>query len=219
MASFSSSQFQLTSAQTAVAIVVPHHLQSEINSLRRIHDKSFHKWEPHVNILYPFVEPARLSSAVAILRKCLSEKHSRVGVRIDEVGIFRHRRSATVFLKPDTESDEGISQLRRTLAQALGCNERDGTHDGIFRPHLTIGQARGNGNAIEKLTEQVGKLVGLFWEGTILTVLRRESSGEMKMAEELQLGGFQDTQKKGERPYCDCNARRIDLSVAWYMYI
>ena len=191
MASFSSPQFQFTSTQTALAFIVPEHIQSEINSLRRIHDKAFNKWQPHINILYPFVEPSGLSSAVAILRESLNKAKS-FKVSADEVGVFRHRKNATVFLKPGVESEENICSLRRDLVSALGCKERDGTHDGTFRPHLTVGQAGLNGAAIEKLIEKVGKLVSLNWEGSTLAVLKREISGEMKIVGELSLGALDD---------------------------
>lgn len=209
MASFSSSHFQLTSTQTAVALVVPHHLQSEINSLRRIHDKAFQKWEPHINILYPFVEPTRLSSAVEILREALGERHMKgLRVNIDEIGVFKHRKNATVFLKPDAESEERVCQLRKILVHALERDERDGTHDGTFRPHLTVGQAASNGNSIENLVEQVKKLVGIGWEGTTLAVLKREHSGEMKLVGELPLGNFESANNDGEHSCCCFNARR-----------
>jgi 2'-5' RNA ligase len=199
MASFSFSHFPLTSTQTALTLIVPQNLEAELNSLRRIHDKAFRKWDPHINILYPFVEPTRLFSAVAILRETLRETHSkRVRINLDEVGVFKHRKNATVFLKPDVESEESASQLRKILVHALGCNERDGTHDGVFRPHLTVGQAALNDNSINKLVEQVEKLVGLGWESMSLAVLRRESSGEMRVVEELRLGNLEDTKNDGE---------------------
>jgi hypothetical protein len=84
------------------------------------------------------------------------------------------------------------------MVHALGCKEEDGTHDGIFRPHLTVGQAGLNGSAIEKLTEQVEKLVDLHWDETILVVLKREASGEMKVVGELPLAGNAEENQKSE---------------------
>jgi hypothetical protein len=176
MASFISPDFQFTSTQTAVALVVPSHRQTELNSLRKIHDKSFGKWDPHINILYPFVEPARLSSALAILRSAIQElKIKSIHVKSDAVGIFPHRRNATVFLKPDDYSNEAICSLRKHLVEALGCRERDGTYDGTFRPHLGIGQASLSGTAVSTLGAQVSKLIGFGWESTKLAVLKRDS--------------------------------------------
>jgi 2'-5' RNA ligase len=199
MASFSSPHFQLTSNETAVALVVPAHLQPEINSLRRLHDKAYRRWNPHINILYPFVEPSRLASAVTILRDCLqSHQTKKIAVNIYDVGIFKHRKNATVFLKPSVESEESIRRLRNIMVHALGCDERAGTHDGIFRPHITVGQAGLHGSSIEKLTEEVKKLAGIEWVGTTLAVLRREVSGEMRMVGEIALDETVEENQKGE---------------------
>ena len=126
--------FHLTSSQTALAFILPAKLHAEINSLRRIHDKSFRKWDPHINVLYPFVEPANLASAVAILRNTLTETQSS-GIRgtIDEVGSFVHRKNATVFLKPSFDVEHDLRQLRGNLTDALGCSPAEGTHDSVYR--------------------------------------------------------------------------------------
>src|SRR5882757_9121031 len=65
--------FKLSSTQTALALIVPSHLQPEINAIRKIHDKAYRKWEPHINILYPFVDTSLLSSAITTLHAHLSE--------------------------------------------------------------------------------------------------------------------------------------------------
>ncbi|KAF4633752.1 hypothetical protein G7Y89_g4374 [Cudoniella acicularis] len=189
MSSSSSPRFRLNSTQTAVALVVPEKLRPEIDSLRKIHDKAYHKWSPHINILYPFVEPSLLSSALTTLRAAiLDHPISPIHVKIEDTGIFKHRRNATVFLKPGEETDETICALRRTLVASLRCREEEGTHDGVFRPHLTVGQAGFLGGGIERLRGMVEKLVGMEWEACKLLVLKREVSGEMKMVDELVWG-------------------------------
>jgi len=190
MASILSHRFQLTSTQTAVALIVPSQFQPEINSLRKIHDKAYRKWEPHINILYPFVDPSQLGAAITALRKILqTEQVGNFNTSLVGVGTFTHRRNATVFLKPSLESEKGLCHLRGVLVRALGCDEKDGTHDGTFKPHLTMGQAGLKGVDVERLVGKVEKLVGLEWEGKVLAVLKREGTGEMRLVEELALGG------------------------------
>jgi endonuclease/exonuclease/phosphatase family metal-dependent hydrolase/2'-5' RNA ligase len=184
-----SSHFKLTSTATAIAIVAPEHLRPEINSLRKLHDKAYRKWEPHINLLYPFVDPSQLAAATSILRQhLLNNQTERLRVDLNHVDVFTHRRNATVFLKPGFESEEAICQLRASLAIALGCDDSEGTHDGKFRPHMTIGQAGLTGLQLERLSEKVGKLTGVTWEGRSLVVLKRQPTGEMSMVEELPFG-------------------------------
>jgi 2'-5' RNA ligase len=188
MMSTASSVFPLKSTKTALAILLPAAIQPEFNALRRVHDKAYHKWSPHINILYPFVEPFSLSAAITILRASLSNGNSKkIPIKLTKVEAFKHKRNATVFLQPDTESGEALCELRKELLKALGCHEGEGLRDGDFRPHLTVGQAGFQGDQMERLVEKVEKIGGAQWECAVLVVLQRESSGEMHVVEELSL--------------------------------
>jgi endonuclease/exonuclease/phosphatase family metal-dependent hydrolase/2'-5' RNA ligase len=184
----SPSEFRLVSTATAIAIVVPKDAQANINALRSVHDKAFRKWEPHINILYPFVEPARLAPAIETLRGAVSSGDFRdLRVDVDAVDVFRHRRNATVFLRPSVDAEERLTRLRGVLTATLGCDESEGTHDGEFRPHMTVGQASLVGPTLERLVAKVEKLKGVGWHVKSLAVLRRKSSGEMELVDEIAL--------------------------------
>src|SRR5580658_8595563 len=90
-----------SSTKTALALVAPDHLCSEIDGIRSIHDKAFGKWDAHINILYPFVPLDRLDTTISELRKALlDESRGSLKIILDDVGVFKHRKNATVFLKP-----------------------------------------------------------------------------------------------------------------------
>ena len=187
MASASAPELRLSSTQTAIALSIPAHFQPQINAIRKIHDKAYRKWEPHINILYPFVDTALLPSALAAIRAHLSLNPILPFIlKIDNVGNFEHSRSATVFLRPGEKSEEQICSLRRHLVVALGRNEDEGTYDGVFRAHLTIGQASLIGPTKDRLVQKVRKLIGLEWEVEGLVVLRREETGEMAVVDEIR---------------------------------
>ena len=195
-----SAHFQLNSTQTALAFLVPLHLQTEINSLRKIHDKAYTKWQPHFNILYPFVDPSLLASAVAIIRETLQSEAAvhPIELNTNEVGTFKHRRNATIFLKPSAEPEEQVCELRRVLVKALGCDESEGTRDGIFRPHLSIGQAGLQGNSVERLLEQAMKLASVGWKAMTLVVLKRQESGEMMVVDELRIESLDEDEPESK---------------------
>ncbi|KAE8442828.1 hypothetical protein EG329_002800 [Mollisiaceae sp. DMI_Dod_QoI] len=195
--------FRLKSYQTALAIVAPSHLHSDINSLRKIHDKAYERWDPHLNVLYPFVDPNQLGDAIAILRERLA-KHDVQSFEILLAGAdkFMQRRGATVHLKPDIESEERISQLRADLVDTLGRDAGEGTHDGTFRPHMTIGQAGIMGPTLGMLIEKVTKLAPLRWQCRSLAVLKRELSGKMVLVDEIWFSGegkVQPDENEGEQ--------------------
>src|ERR1700748_3617343 len=130
--------FQLSSTQTALCLILPESLCESVDEVRSQYDKAYGLWPAHINILYPFVPLAKLQSALDSLRKALvDERRGRIKVKVDDLGVFRHRKSATLFLKPDDESKKSISGLRTSLISELGCTDAEGTHDGEFTPHLT----------------------------------------------------------------------------------
>jgi 2'-5' RNA ligase/endonuclease/exonuclease/phosphatase family metal-dependent hydrolase len=192
-----SANFKLSSTQTALAVLVPEHLQSGVNALRSIHDKAYGKWPPHINILYPFVDPLMLSAAVSVLRESLWRERPK-RVRLSDVGTFTHRKNATVFLEPERESEEALCDLRKFLTSALGRLDSEGTYDGQFRPHLTIGQAALNPGTIDKLVGRAKKLDRLQWRFGSLAVMRRQASGEMKVVENLPFGLAEDEDDDSE---------------------
>ncbi|KIW00299.1 uncharacterized protein PV09_08189 [Verruconis gallopava] len=184
----SGSKISLDSTATAVALLLPPSESTNIDSIRRVHDRAFHKWPPHINVLYPCVRPEQLSIVLPILREAVKQivlpHRSMV---LDRVGTFTHRRNATVFLQPSDESEVAISELRSRLVKALGLSDDVGTHDGIYRPHLTLGQASLNSKSLEKFVEKCGSTVGVRWEASELAVLRRKPAGEMEVVDYLSL--------------------------------
>jgi 2'-5' RNA ligase/endonuclease/exonuclease/phosphatase family metal-dependent hydrolase/uncharacterized protein (UPF0248 family) len=179
--------FQLSSSQTALALVLPDEISPSVNQFRKRHDKAYGKWPAHINIIYPFVPVHQLEAALTLVQKCLAEDaRGSIEVSCDDLDVFKHRKSATLFLQPDEKSTERLSKLRKVLTSALGCKESDGTHDGEFRPHMTLGQSDLSSRAIDALITKAQSLTGLKWDNAILTVLKRQvTGGPMVIAGEL----------------------------------
>ncbi|KID61949.1 DUF455 domain protein, partial [Metarhizium hybridum] len=90
----------LPSHDTAVCLTPPKNLWPSINSVRRLYDKAFEKWPPHVNLVYPFVGPEVLSDAVDML--CQIDLAALVPktISLQEADYFTHRNDNTLILKP-----------------------------------------------------------------------------------------------------------------------
>jgi uncharacterized protein (UPF0248 family)/2'-5' RNA ligase len=187
--------FELNSTQTAIAIIPPEHLIAGIQTIRSVHDKAHLKWPPHFNILYPSITAAQLPQAIQRIRQKLSQEPTQASslqLAINKVESFRHRKNATVFLKLNEESEELVKQLRRFLCSALGRDEHEGTVEGEFKPHLTLGQAPLQGNAEAKLWEKARNCLDLQWNCVQLAVLRRNSAGNMDVVDVIRLGSNDD---------------------------
>jgi len=106
---------------TTVAIVPPEHLWPPIQAAReRLRDGGLTRWPPHVNLIYPFVEPPyferfaeRFAPAVA---QCAPFR-----VRLERLGVFGSSRRGVVWLDPvvvgaaDGERPPSVQALRSSL--------------------------------------------------------------------------------------------------------
>src|ERR1700753_24268 len=192
------SQISLSSTQTAIAIIAPTHLSEEIDSIRSLHDKAFGKWQPHINILYPFVPLESLNDAITIIRETLaSEQTPKLKIEFDDIGIFKHRQNATVYLKPSVETEESLQQLSALLLSCLSTSKKFVSKNGSeYHPHLTLGQVNlNNDGELDYLNEKAQRLVTIKWDAEHLVVLKRNPSGKMVLVEELSIGNF-DAQSK-----------------------
>ncbi|KAK0108828.1 hypothetical protein ONS96_002670 [Cadophora gregata f. sp. sojae] len=193
-------KFTLTSTTTALALLLPPNLSPELTTLRTLHDRTSQTWPSHLTILYPFLPLSSLPSAMPLLQSALSSlPYHKLKVVLDEVGVFKHRKNATVYLRPGEggESEGTLKELRGCVEGLFGLREGEGTREGVWRPHLGVGQAARGGNGVERLVEQVSKLDDLEWDAKGLVVLRREVDGRMTVCEELRFGGNSELDEDG----------------------
>jgi hypothetical protein len=77
----------LNSFDTALCIIPPAHLTQDINQLRALYDKAYEKWPPHVNLIYPFVNPEALPHIVELVRSTLvKNKTEQFQFDLDKAG-------------------------------------------------------------------------------------------------------------------------------------
>jgi 2'-5' RNA ligase len=91
--------------QTAVAVVPPQEVWEPIQAIRERHDRQFHRWMPHVNLLYPFYLPEQFDEALPRLVDACA-KITPFKVTLAEFRFFRHSsRRATLWLAPELKVD------------------------------------------------------------------------------------------------------------------
>lgn len=166
--------------KAALAILPPSSIISPIEAVRRIHDRHFERWPPHINLLYPFLAretegiqshlhaesndafspPSKDDIHLRIRRAVKSIKPFDVALSADPAGVFSHtKRSKTVWLGPSTER---VQQLQAALqAEFAECN----ADQRPFTPHLSVGQARSDTGA-QNLGEKIKRSIVEFKNGS-----------------------------------------------------
>jgi 2'-5' RNA ligase len=127
------------SHRAAVAVVPPHEVCGPIQAIREKHDRQFHRWMPHVNLLYPFYPPERFDLALPPLINVCA-KIPAFTVTLGEFRFFQHSsKRATIWLAPEPRED--LVRLQAALQAACpGCDDLS-RFAASFTPHLSVGQA------------------------------------------------------------------------------
>lgn len=167
--------FATTSYDTALCIIPSEQDCRSLDSLRLLYDKSYGKWPPHVNLIYPFVAPEILPRAKAQIEEYLhsgTEAMLRHPITLDRAGFFEHRNSSTVFLHENEDSaNNTLSTMRSLVLESLG-NESSTANF-----HLTIGQANEETQSTrEFLLAKAKKVSSLELNPHELVILTREKT-------------------------------------------
>ena len=122
---------------TAVVLIPPESVQPPIQIIRRVHDRNFLRWMPHITLLYPFAERHDFESVIPILTKA-TQQVSSFSIAFTRFDAFRHRQSCTMFLVPEPE--DAIARLHSVLLHHLPDYDDTARFAGGFHPHLSVGQ-------------------------------------------------------------------------------
>ncbi len=133
--------------KTAAVLVPAQRVWGPIQAIRTRHDRQVRRWMPHITLLYPFVTPTELARAAERLALVCS-RTAPFEVALRDFGLFEHRSGrCTLWLDPVPR--EPVVALQRALREALPECAHDGRMSDEFRPHLSVGQARGRAEAAD----------------------------------------------------------------------
>ncbi|MCI0342477.1 MAG: 2'-5' RNA ligase family protein [Planctomycetales bacterium] len=167
---------------TALVAIPPEELWEPIQVIRRAHDRHVRDWMPHLTLLYPFRLPEEFEAAAGQVAAAVAGL-GPIPVRLATFRFFQHNpRSATTWLDP--EPGEPWMRLHAALLAAFpDCTEAS-VHEGGFRPHLSVGQARGP----ELAARLQPGWPPLAFECRELALLRREAGAPFAVDRTVALG-------------------------------
>ena len=122
---------------TAVVLIPPKAVQAPIQAIRRLHDRNFERWMPHITLLYPFAAQRDFAEVTPALVKA-AQQVSPFSIELASFDAFQYRKSCTLFLIPEPQNE--IVQLHSTLVKHLPDYDDTGRYAGGFHPHLSVGQ-------------------------------------------------------------------------------
>lgn len=132
------------SVRTALCVVPPEFIWEPIQIIRKVHDKSFNRWMPHINILFPFIDDSNFDKVIPKLEEILSVIPS-FDITFDKFDYFdRKGKEQTVWLNPNVVlNNDGSNSLQMVYNEMAELFPHLATRD-VFIPHLSCGQFRPN---------------------------------------------------------------------------
>jgi 2'-5' RNA ligase len=126
-------------------------LWGPIQEIRSIYDKSYERWMPHVNLIYPFVTYQHFESLAEKAREVLKD-FPAFNINLGTFKYFKHKGNCTLWLQPDPV--DTVKLLQSKLEQIFPyCNDLSTISNEGYTPHLSVGQ-------FSKM--DVGKMCGKF---------------------------------------------------------
>ncbi|CAD8153170.1 unnamed protein product [Paramecium octaurelia] len=124
---------------TALVLVPPKQCIDQIQLLRKQYDKAYERWMPHVNLCFPFADPAQFEQVFQALQNHLKD-FPAFQVRLREFNHFQHGKNCVMWLNPESEND-GIQKLYQEILKVYPqLDDLNKKSEHGFQPHITIGQ-------------------------------------------------------------------------------
>jgi RNA 2',3'-cyclic 3'-phosphodiesterase len=177
-----------TTHKTALVDIPPGSAWAPIRSIRAEHDRKVRRWMPHITLVYPFLPAGEFERVVGRLGPACKALRS-FELRLARFDTFRHHcDSHTAWLKPEPE--EPLIALQCAVWSACWEGEAPRPTWGRFRPHLSVGQARGR-PAMLRLLDALRRSwqpVAFLVEG--VSLIRREDPPDdvFRVAHRVPLG-------------------------------
>ena len=179
-------------ATSAVSIVPPKEFWPAIQRIRSMCDRSYQRWMPHVNVLFPFIPRAEMKDQAVTMRmrQALSSVQPFT-LEFSRFDILEHKNGGcTVYIVPEAPSQQlhYIFDCLQNDFPAFSELARVG-EDG-YLPHLTVGYFPSKGVAQAKIEGFEKYFQPFSFVLDHLCVLTRTGKDAFELFEAVPLGGM-----------------------------
>jgi 2'-5' RNA ligase len=180
-------------------VLPPRSAWTQIQNVRSKQDKSFARWMPHVNLIYPFVPNSEFNRAIETLKPVLA-KQKPFTVRLEKIGFYHQKTQSVVFVKPDTTPPTAIMDLQRALQDAFPShNDLLIKAEAGFHGNVTLGQF--DKETVEEQVKNIQKdWSPITFDATEVHLISRSGEEPFDVRHTIQIGDSQPTGEFKENP-------------------
>lgn len=153
MSTQESNSYLVTNVTTsALTIVLPDYMHNYVDNFRKQHDKAYERWPPHVNLVFPFIDPKEFDRVKEELETVFKTRGtSSFVMRLDTVDYFKQSDCITVHAKPKYCPE--LKEIMNIITSTLKIDESKRE----FCPHMTLGQFdKGNVDRVNEIKRSWG---------------------------------------------------------------
>lgn len=122
---------------TALTLVLPVELHSSVNKIRSKYDRTYPRWMPHMNFIFPFVPREKFGDVKTRLETAFAN-FPKFQVKLDQLNKFSQKQGNVTFHLATSDQqklDELFELIKSTLPEIHVKHPQ-------FKAHLTLGQCK-----------------------------------------------------------------------------
>ena len=121
---------------TALTVIIPEEHVAKINKIRRVHDKAYPRWMPHINLIYPFIGSEHFDDIEdKLVQAFIDNPITPFTVKLNQLEYFNRGKDITFHLKP-----EDTTKLCKVFDTIVGSLTGVKLKRQKLVPHMTLGQ-------------------------------------------------------------------------------
>ena len=165
----------------ACVIIPPREKWAPIQAIRTKYDRHVHRWMPHINLLYPFLEMSKFSADQQERFRDACQHFPSFEIQLAEFKFFSHRyNNHTIWLSP--EPRDQVSALQKEVLKVVPeCNDVN-RFKGGYTPHLSVGQVKGRTKLKKLLTRFQSDWEPLSFNVGEIYIISREDQKSSKFS-------------------------------------
>lgn len=190
--------------QAALAIIAPKDRSRVVQEIRSMHDRTYNRWPPHINLLYPFYENIDIDYVNKEMIQRVLSQFEPTRIKMAKLNYFA--RNCVVYIEPEKESEKFLIELQNKIKSLFLDLTYKGKAKADFTPHMTVAQPDDRRNCeknwaeklyLQLLKQYQGQIQFDFDVDAVYWITRKDGNEPFKVKYAFPLGKYYPSIDRG----------------------